>query len=270
MELLVTLSADELAWLSSLNVKSIVSVQQFPQALTNQVFLITDKNNQQLVFKRLNLKARNRQYRNQELAVHKLVSERGLSTKILADSGQYRLQTYIKGATLNSTVITDDIIKLFAEQLQTIHQLPAKCAPLQSLGDELIRLKKQLGLSIDNAEFYHFLALARKLDKSSAKDTLCHGDLSFGNILQTENKHIKILDWEYAVLASPAYDLAACCCINAFDSVQQQALIEEYYLLKKDNLSINLQDLQKETALYFSVFFYLNKLWEAHFKCKLL
>ena len=258
---MLPLTADELSWLAALNFGKIVSVQPFAHALTNRVFLLTDENNQQSVFKRLNLKARDKRDRKRELAVHKLASERGLSPEVLADCEQYRVQTYLKGAILDSASVKPHTIELFATQLQIIHQLPAKHAQPQRLAFELLKLKKELKRSFDKDKFNYFLALAAQLDKNSTKAVLCHGDLSFNNILRTENGQIKILDWEYAVLASPAYDLAACSCINGFNVLQQAQLINHYYLLHKDHLALSLVQLQKECALYLSLFNYLNKLW---------
>lgn len=264
------LTADELIWLSSLNLGKIVSVRQFAHALTNQVFLLTDENGQQVVFKRLNLKARDRQDRKRELAVQKLASDQGLTPEVLADCEQYRVQSYIKGDILDSASIDHHTIELFASQLQIIHQLPAKYARPQRLAFELLALKKELkkqrNKAIDEGEFQRFLQLATQLDNSCTRDTLCHGDLSFSNLLQAENGQIKILDWEYAVLACSAYDLASCCCINAFSSEQQAQLINHYYLLHKQHLAVSLAQLKKECALYRSVFAYLNELWEVCFQ----
>ena len=260
------LTADELLWLSSLNIGKIVSAEQFAGALTNQVFLLTTEDGQQTVFKRLNLKARGRQDRKREIAVQKLASARGLSPKVLADGEKYRVQAYIKGDILDSACVDRHTIELFATQLQIIHQLPAKHAQPQRLAYELQLLKKQLNTPIDEGKFQRFLQLATQLDKSCARDTLCHGDLSLNNLLRTADGQIKILDWEYAALACPAYDLAACCCINAFSSQQRMQLINHYYLLHKDQLSLSLAQLKKECVLYLSVFTYLNKLWKVCFQ----
>ena len=239
----------------------IAKVQPFTNARTNQVFLITTEDGQKTVFKRLNLKARSPDKRKQELALQHLASSQGLSTKVLADCQLYRLQTYIEGDVLSNTCLDPRIIKLFASQLQIIHQLPVKYVQPQNLAFELNLLKKQLKTPIDQREFKHFLQLAMQLDKSSAKDTLCHGDLSFSNLIQTENGQIKILDWEYAVVACPAYDIAACACINELNLDQVQGLTSGYYFLHDSELSISQSQLQKDVISYRAVFSYLNELW---------
>ncbi|MCW8996539.1 MAG: phosphotransferase [Psychromonas sp.] len=259
------LAADELTWLAGLQIGKIVNVQQFKDARTNQVFLLTDDNALQAVFKRLNLKARDRRSRERELAVHKLASERRLSPAILADCDKYRLQEYIPGNTLASQTVAQHTVELLAAQLQIIHQLPACYASPQALAVELQRLRKQLNSQLDECEFLRFLHLATELDKSSAKDILCHGDLSLNNVLHAENGRIHILDWEYAVLACPAYDLAACSAVNALSAEQQAQLLNHYYFLHQEHLSLSLAQLQNEYALYLSLFTYLNKLWSLCF-----
>lgn len=262
---LTLLTFDELAWLATLELDEIVQVQQFKEALTNDVFLLTDAKQQQTIFKRLNLKARSRQDRTKELAVQKLVSGYGLAPKVLADCIEYRLQEYIPGETLQSCVVDKYRIRDLAAQLYTIHQLPAHHAPSQRLVFELQLLKKQLKQPIDNEEFERFLQQAIQLDNSSPRDILCHGDLSFNNILRTSKGHTKFLDWEYAVLACSAYDIAFCSCINQFTLAQQAQLIKDYYLLNKHSQTGPLAQLEKDCVQYFSLFSYINRLWACCF-----
>ena len=257
------LTCDELIWLAKHG--PIVSVQQFEHAVTNQVFLLTDENGQQRIFKRLNLKARDLHDRKRELLVQQLANDNGLSPKVLACCDQYRLQEYITGNTLAGSVVDCQMIELLAAQLQIIHQLPAEHAQPQRLAFELNLLKKKLNSPLDDIEFQQILQLATALDKRTARDVLCHGDLSLNNVLRAGNGQIKILDWEYAVLACAPYDLAICCCINGFNPEQQAQLINHYYFLHKPHLAFSLAQLEKECALYLAVFTYLDQLWTACF-----
>lgn len=259
------LAVDELTWLRSLAIKKIVSVKQLKQALTNDVLLITTDQKQQFIFKRLNLKARSFEDRRQELVVQKKVSGYGLAPKVLADCGKFRLQEYVKGKTLQNRRVTPLNIELLAEQLQIIHQLPIYDAQPQRLAFELQLLKKQLNSPVDEAQFKYFLELAMQLDKNSPRNVLCHGDLSLNNIVRSENGPIKILDWEYAVQACAAYDIAVCCSINHFNVKQQTQLTNHYHLLYQQQISISLAQLQNDTALYLDVFTYLNALWKVCF-----
>jgi thiamine kinase-like enzyme len=254
------LKTDELNWLADLHLGKFVTVQEFTDSRTNQVFLIKTDNQQHYIFKRLNNKARDRGDRQSELLVQKLASDRDLSSKVLASCDNYRLQEYFQGEIIDSRA-PERCTELLALQLHRIHQLPALHAQPQHLAIELQKLKEQLTQPIDESRFKRFLEQAKQLDKSCCADTLCHGDLSFNNILQNKNRQISILDWEYAVLACAAYDLAACSSINGLNQTQQILLIEHYYMLNQEKLSLSLSQLKKQYALYLSLFTYLNQLW---------
>jgi len=239
----------------------LVSVEPLKQALTNAVFLLTFVNNKKVIFKRLNLKARDADDRKCELRVHQLASEFGFTPKVLAWDERCKLQEYFPGEMLSRSPINTDIIKLLALQLKKIHRFPALHARPQRLAFTLNQLKKSIEASLDEEQFSIILNVAIELDNSSPKNVLCHGDLSLHNLLINSTQQIMILDWEYATLACAAYDLASSVCINELNSLQQKVLLAEYYHLNKDNLPMSLSALQKECGLYLSVFTYLNQLW---------
>ncbi|WP_022941840.1 phosphotransferase [Psychromonas hadalis] len=257
------LSKTELAWLTENNVAHITRVEQFKHALTNEVFLITVNKSNSFIFKRLNQQARSSDDRQAEFLVQQLASLQGLTPKVLAHSKAYKLQQYIEGDLIPTN--SDNLSAFLATQLHRIHQLPALYGPTQRLVFELNRLKKQLHFAIDKSIFAAMLILAKQLDSDCACDTLCHGDLSLNNILQGDDKLIYLLDWEYAVIACPAYDLAFCNCINGFTERQCEQLIEHYYLQISHQPNYTLKSLQKECVLYLKLFDYINELWSLCF-----
>lgn len=262
------LCADELSWLTTVNIGEIASVTQFSHAQTNQVFLITTQSAQKYIFKRLNSQARTEQDRQSEQRVQRLAAAQQLSPKLLAECQQYRLQEYIEGTSLSFSIVDKNSIELLAMQLIRIHHLPALHAPKQRLVHELQSLKQRCQQCVELSEFNYFIKLAMQLDKGCACDTLCHGDLSFNNLLQAESKQIKILDWEYAVVACPAYDLAACSTINQLSRAQHSQLIESYYSLNQRLFTSSLTEFKNEIALYLELFAYLNQLWVSCFLIK--
>ncbi|PKG40263.1 phosphotransferase [Psychromonas sp. Urea-02u-13] len=253
------LSNSELVWLNNQCVGDVIAVEQFTHALTNDVFLITNDAHKQFVFKRLNRDARSDEDRQAELLVQKLASEHALTPTVLAHNASYKLQQYIRAELLPAN--SENRFEILAQQLMRIHQLPALHAPKQRLAFELNRLKKQLDMAIDGQRFQAMLALADQLDKSSENNTLCHGDLSLNNVLQGKGSRYYILDWEYAVIACPAYDLAFCNCINGFSKSHSETLISHYYSALTPPQTESLQSLQKKCDLYLKIFIYINELW---------
>jgi thiamine kinase-like enzyme len=260
------LSKSEILWLSKKSIGDIITVEQFTNALTNDVFLITNSEQIQFVFKRLNLDARSDDDRQAEYLVQQLACRHNLTAKVIAHNHRYKLQQYIIGELLDCNA--DNLIEILAEQLVHIHQIPALHAPKQRLAYELRRLKKQLTVIIDEKYFQKMLELAEQLDENCENDTLCHGDLSVNNVLLGKDRRWYVLDWEYAVIACAAYDLAFCNCINGFSESKSKILINAYYsrlsLLKITPLN-SLQSLQKKCVLYSKLFIYINKLWSLCF-----
>lgn len=257
------LSNQEVVWLNKNNINDIRHVEQFKHALTNDVFLLTTTKNASYIFKRLNRDARSDEDRESEFLVQQLANHYGLTTKVLAHSKDYKLQQYINGDLITNN--KHGLSEFLAIQLFRIHQLPALHAPKQRLHQELQRLKKQLTVSIDADYFQKMNLLALQLDASSTCDTLCHGDLSLNNVLEGDDKLIHIIDWEYAVIATPAYDLAFCNCINHFSALQSVSLITSYHSKLSNPVSGSLQSLQKECDLYLIIFNYINELWSLCF-----
>ncbi|MGB5445075.1 MAG: phosphotransferase [Psychromonas sp.] len=255
------LTKDELTWISARNMGALVSVQPLKLALSNEVFLLTFSNGQKTVFKRLNQTVRDPHDRSCELRVHQLANDAGFTPKVLVCNALYQLQEYFPGDVLSNSPLTSQTLKQLALQLTKIHQLPAVHARPQRLAASLRQLKEKTDKPVDAAVFSRILNRAIALDNSSPKNCLCHGDLSLNNLLINDRQQIKILDWEYAALACPAYDLASCICINALNTLQQEALLREYYLLNKEHLSRSLVVLQQECSVYLTVFDYLNALW---------
>lgn len=196
-----------------------------------------------------------------EFKLDKLATLAGLTPKVIACCRRYKLQEYFAGETLSCFPISKKTLNLLALQLKKIHQLPALHAQPQRLSLTLKQLKERIKTGIDEEYFSVMLKRAMTLDKSSAKNVLCHGDLSLHNLLINNQQQIMILDWEYATLACPAYDLASCMCINNLDSPQQESLIAAYHHLHQAKILLSLSALRRECQLYFSVFSYLNALW---------
>jgi len=253
----------ELAWLQAQGIRLISNTIQFKNALTNDVFLISTTDNKRFIFKRLNRQARSDADRKSEYLVQQLGAKQGLTPKVIAHNENYKLQQYILGDLIPTD--SDDLSDLLATQLHRIHQLPALHAPKQRLKIELQRLKKQLPVRIDGDRFQEMLNLAIELDASSSCDLLCHGDLSLNNILQGKDHQLYILDWEYAVIACAAYDIAFCNCINQFTKKRSNELIASYYKKISKPTSYSLDSLQKECDLYFELFNYINELWSLCF-----
>jgi thiamine kinase len=73
----------------------------------------------------------------------------------------------------------------------------------------------------------HALQLAQA-STVEAHHCLCHTDLHHFNIVDN-GERLWILDWEYAGIGDPYFDLASVCCWHQYDAVLCRALLLEYF-----------------------------------------
>jgi thiamine kinase-like enzyme len=71
------------------------------------------------------------------------------------------------------------------------------------------------------------LALARRYDAAYAPTAFCHNDLVAANVL--DDGELVLVDFEYAVRATPLLDLANLAAMNGFGAAEQGLLLEAYH-----------------------------------------
>ncbi|SEA15324.1 choline kinase family protein [Microbulbifer marinus] len=148
-----------------------------------------------------------------------------------------------------------------AQLLRGIHALPAIDAQL-----DIEDKAASYWCSIDNrADFY---APLRTLDKKvqrhipaarelSAGICLCHNDLLATNLIAAADGNLYAIDWEYAAMGDPFYELALIVIEYALDQRQQQLLLAKY--LDRPTTSVDWQRLDHWRVIYG----YLSVLWYA-------
>ncbi len=127
-------------------------------------------------------------------------------------------------------------LRQFARLLKTVHQL----APVDGALD-LRQRAEHYWLTLNkagpaNASLVHALrVLAPRLQefftRASAACTqlcVCHNDLLAANLLLTTNDHLLALDWEYAAMGDPYFDLAVVIEGQQFSDAAAQALLQYY------------------------------------------
>lgn len=56
---------------------------------------------------------------------------------------------------------------------------------------------------------------------------LCHTDIHHRNLVD-DGRVLRLIDWEYAGISAPAFDLASLCVFERFDAAQRRLLLEHY------------------------------------------
>jgi len=124
----------------------------------------------------------------------------------------------------------DDIVQLCVGSLQRLHRSGVQFHGRVDLG-ALLQQHFALLHEADRQRFRERLLLAEdllaRLDDTDLDYVASHNDLVLGNLLLV-GSHLCIIDWEYAAMASPYWDLATLCNEARFDRQQSRRLLRAY------------------------------------------
>lgn len=114
--------------------------------------------------------------------------------------------------------------------LQRLHRSSLEFHGRESLGELLLRHYELLDAS-ERLRFAPRLQQAQRvlalLDKDATPWVASHRDLVMGNLLLAHER-LWIIDWEYAAMASPYWDLATLCNEARLDLQQSRRLLQAY------------------------------------------
>lgn len=197
-----------------------------------------------------------------ELAVHANAADMELSVNIIyAEPEQGILVTrYIPNANCapeNINIL--GFIESLARLLKQVHELESPAVilkPEQRVQYYLSELEQNA--KFDLSKLNYFNAPMHKLIKQEWKRAYvhccCHNDLVLGNILH-HNHRLLLLDWEYAALGDPYFDLAALTLNFNMTNIQSRHLLMAY--------ESDILQLESEQRLRYNqaIYLYLELLW---------
>jgi len=97
------------------------------------------------------------------------------------------------------------------------------------------------------------LCIAQELSRDGTR-RLCHNDVHHLNVLDTGR--LKLIDWEYAGIGSPWFDLASLSCNHRYDDAQRRHLLRAYTGRDDGGAAARLN-------LACRLFDYVSRLWQA-------
>jgi thiamine kinase len=166
--------------------------------------------------------------RDSENRICKVVADAGLAPEPLhfdPEAGIY-LRRYLPGRSWDvSDLSTPDNLRRLARLLSTLHKQPrigAGFDPLAAARRYSGQLDSERGRSI----LHDCEDLMKEINEESPLPTLCHNDLVCQNIL--EGKKLVLIDWEYAGIGNPFFDLAVVARHHGMDEESVRYFLDSY------------------------------------------
>ncbi len=160
--------------------------------------------------------------RDKEKRIHQLVASLQFTSPVRysSDDNSYWIRDYIEGEVVSESLsdvsdLSDSLLAYMVEQLKALHQIPveqslASQIPTVNISDIAENYWCELARQKPDDELLKMKALMQVAmsEPPQGEFCLCHLDPVLSNWLYTA-EGLKLLDWEYAGLGHPLWDLAA-------------------------------------------------------------
>ncbi|MGM0629575.1 MAG: phosphotransferase [Pseudomonadota bacterium] len=201
--------------------------------------------------------------REMEVSLQKQLAECSLAPEVLdyhTEQG-WLLQPYYKAPSLEQVTLSP-LIKatVLAETLAKIHSVRVDI-PRWSMAERIEHYLQQLqALDVPSVSVMRrqLVPIAAVLDEWFSFPVLCHNDLSMNHILMSDP--MRVIDWEYAGIGNPLFDIASTIKINQLNNEMVERLISDYE--KRTHYQVDRQHL----AQWCEFVEWLNKVWQHLFR----
>ena len=194
--------------------------------------------------------------RSNEKQVCTAVADAGLAPEPLyfdPVAGIY-LRRYLPGRSwVDSDLDNPGNLERLAHLLGTLHRLPPAGAVFDPLA-AATRYAAQLGSEESRSILYRAEELMQQITAESMAPALCHNDLVCQNIL--EGERLMLIDWEYAGVGDPFFDLAVVAQHHDLDEKSAHGFLNAY--LERSASPGEIKHLNLQCDFYG----YLLELWE--------
>jgi thiamine kinase len=171
--------------------------------------------------------------RQSEERVLSLVDTAGIGADVLlcAPARRVLVTRRLNAQTLDANSLRQShVIHAVAALLRQLHVLPA---PVEVQRIELMRALhgyahsvQQAGGMLNDSDLAHAYEVAAESSRASAH-CLCHNDVHHLNLL-SDGQRYWLVDWEYAGIGDPLFDLASVCVYHHFDQTLRDELLQAY------------------------------------------
>jgi thiamine kinase len=210
-------------------------VEAIKHGLTNRSWLVSTDSNR-FVVRLSDASAEELQIdRNSEAIVLQAVARAGIGPEVIRCNPQHGIliTRYLGPTWTEQDAQLPGNIDRLARLLRRLHglEVPAgvRTVDLASIAQGYVRTLQERGIHSslkspalrERAE-----ATAQELKKSSIS-CLCHNDVIHLNVIEGADG-LKLIDWEYAGVGEPLFDLASVCVYHRYERSQRERLLSAY------------------------------------------
>lgn len=166
-------------------------------------------------------------WRTRELVLHRLAAEYGLAPELHFMDPKQRLMItdWIEPVMPPAQWVSESGLRSLAELVARVHALPAPEGTALDLAQHLHFYLARICLRDPRISQLFPRMLARIKTLPAIPAVLCHNDISPANLLGSP---AKLVDWEYAGVGDPAFDLACLARSFSLDATALRRLLEQY------------------------------------------
>jgi thiamine kinase-like enzyme len=242
--------------------ESVIAVERIKHGLTNQSWRVRTASD--VVVVRISTADEDalRIDRASEARILAVVAEAGIGAPVLrCDPAHHILVTrYLGPPWTFEDAATPHNIERLAGLLQRLHATPAPPAVREVdlrttvAGYAATLSAHGAGGELASSTLQRRAAELTSFLRGDAKAVLCHNDVHHLNIV--DDGALRLLDWEYAGLGEPLFDVASVCVYHRYARAERAALLRAYAARPDDSLAARL-----DAALW--LFEYIRDLWLA-------
>lgn len=174
--------------------------------------------------------------REEELIVLQTVAKMGIGPEVIAyiPPEGHLVTRFIEGKHFSLREITqsENIYRIvqILKQVHAIEGIDAVPSPFERIEGLIRNAERKNAIFPDDFKqlLANLQAIKAVLTKVYRKPCLCHNDLARSNIIES-NGSIFLIDWEYAGMGNPMFDLANFSMNQNLDTEGDQILIESYF-----------------------------------------
>lgn len=213
---------------------AIRSIEPIKHGLTNRSWLVTTDADRVVVRISNQSEADLQIDRNSEAAVLRLVARTDIGPEVLrADLGHGVLVTRYLGATWSErdALLPENIDRL-AVLLRRLHALDTppgvRVVDLAATVHGYLRTLAERGIRSElTSQSLRECADETALQlREGSRPCLCHNDVHHLNVV--EGASLRLIDWEYAGVGEPLFDLASVCVYHGYRRSQRERLLSAY------------------------------------------